>query len=78
MGTLPTNLIISFHDIYFTGENTGFVVGNKGYILKTTDGGHNWDQKISNVTTTLYDMYFTDASVGIAAGTNRVCKFSRF
>ncbi|MBK7446359.1 MAG: hypothetical protein IPJ45_10165 [Ignavibacteria bacterium] len=29
-------------DIYFTDANTGYCVGGKGFILKSTNGGINW------------------------------------
>ena len=29
-------------DIYFIDENYGWLVGNEGTILKTTDGGTTW------------------------------------
>ena len=28
--------------VYFVNNNTGYIIGNLGTILKTTNGGANW------------------------------------
>lgn len=33
------------NDVFLINEQTGWIVGNKGIILKTTDGGLNWIRK---------------------------------
>lgn len=38
------------NDCDFINQNTGWVCGNNGVILKTTDGGNNWFQQSSGVT----------------------------
>ena len=30
-------------DIYFTGNDTGYIPAGKNALLRTTDGGHNWE-----------------------------------
>jgi photosystem II stability/assembly factor-like uncharacterized protein len=32
----------NLYSVYFTNTTTGYVVGDSGTILKTTDGGINW------------------------------------
>ena len=53
----------------FIDQNTGYVVGSGGLIMKTTDGGDNWEQQNSGVTVTLYDVDFINADTGFAVGT---------
>ena len=39
-GGIPT-----LYNIYFVNENIGFITGARGTILKTEDGGKNWNRK---------------------------------
>lgn len=52
-----------------SGTSTGYVVGNSGVILKTTDGGLNWTRKSSGMNNALLSVHFpVDASTGYASG----------
>jgi photosystem II stability/assembly factor-like uncharacterized protein len=53
---------------YLLDSGTGFVVGDTGTILKTTDAGATWTPLVSGTTTTLHDVYFFDATAGVAVG----------
>ncbi len=57
--------------IYFLNETIGFVCGGEknqsGIILKTTDGGSNW-QKVYSGTLALRDITFVNDSLGFACG----------
>ena len=33
---------ITFFSSYFSSPNVGYIVGESGHFLKTTDGGNNW------------------------------------
>lgn len=55
--------------IHFTDVNTGYVVGNWGRILKTTDGGNNW-KSTHPASIHLWGLSFQDANTGIAVGGN--------
>jgi photosystem II stability/assembly factor-like uncharacterized protein len=46
----------------------GWVVGNEGVVLHTTDNGETWEQQDSGVTGTLYSICFVDADEGWAVG----------
>ncbi len=48
--------------------NTGYVVGEKGKILRTTDRGATWSSQISGIGETLRSVYFADSLTGYAAG----------
>ena len=60
------------YDIFFIDENTGWIVGGSGTILKTTDGGEHWEQKTyNNQTQFIYmSVYFTNKDTGWIAGSD--------
>jgi photosystem II stability/assembly factor-like uncharacterized protein len=49
-------------------SGTGFVVGDAGTIIKTTDAGMTWSPLPSGITNALHDVYFFDATQGVAVG----------
>lgn len=51
--------------IFFIGS-TGYVVGDLGTILKTTDSGNTWVALNSGTTNVLRSVYFTNANTGYA------------
>ena len=53
---------------YLLDSGIGFVVGDAGTILKTTDAGMSWSPLTSGTTNALYDVYFFDATQGVAVG----------
>jgi photosystem II stability/assembly factor-like uncharacterized protein len=53
---------------YLLGSGTGFIVGEAGTILKTTDLGATWAPLTSGTTTTLHDVYLFDPNEGVAVG----------
>ncbi len=57
------------HGVEFVDPNTGWVVGNEGMILKTTDGGVRWTPQVSGVNNTyLSRVRFVNASTGWVVG----------
>lgn len=56
------------YGVHFTSATTGYVVGNNGTILKTTNGGLNWTVQTSFTSQKLNSVYFTDANTGYAVG----------
>ena len=44
------------------------MVGDAGTIVKTTDAGMMWSPLTSGTTNALYDVYFFDATQGVAVG----------
>jgi len=52
----------------FTGENTWYAVGEKGTIVKTTNGGADWQGQPSGTTIDLNSLCFLDANKGLAVG----------
>src|SRR5438067_13636739 len=51
-------------------SGTGFVVGDTGTVLKSTDAGATWAPLTSGTSTTLHGIYFLDPNEGIAVGDN--------
>jgi photosystem II stability/assembly factor-like uncharacterized protein len=64
----PTEHIL--RAMYFINRDTGWVAGGEGVILKTIDGGINWEYQQMNSTeyAVLTSLYFFDESTGWAAG----------
>ncbi len=62
---LPTAII---YDIDFIDENTGWLVGNNGMIVKTTDGGESWLSQISGTGLHLFGVDFINSQIGWAVG----------
>ena len=52
----------------FVDENNGWVSGEIGIILHTTDGGESWTQQPTPANYALYTVYFKDMQNGWAAG----------
>ncbi len=68
----------SFYDVVFLDERTGFIAGEFGHILKTTDGGRGWSERQGSLVggevlsaldlPTFYGLSFESPRVGIATG----------
>jgi photosystem II stability/assembly factor-like uncharacterized protein len=56
--------------VYFTDADTGYIVGNHGAILKTTNSGVNWAGLSSGTTDDLYSICFSDHYTGYAVGSS--------
>jgi photosystem II stability/assembly factor-like uncharacterized protein len=52
------------HAVFFTDQNRGWVVGSKGALLATVDGGKTWQIKPKPTEDVLRDVYFSDAHNG--------------
>lgn len=64
----------SFGSVNFTSANTGYVSGENGIIMKTTNGGVNWVTQTSGTTIGLGSICFTNESTGyILGGGNNLC-----
>lgn len=67
--TYPGGVV--FYSGFMVSKNVGYIVGSNGTILKSTNGGLNWDILKSGVTRTLYCVYFLDEQNGFAGGSSR-------
>ena len=60
------------YSIDFIDTSTGWVCGEFGTILKTTDGGDSWVEVSSGVESDINGIFFRTSSIGYAAGANGV------
>jgi serine/threonine-protein kinase len=67
---IPMEPGYTFFNIKFLDNNTGFITGNKGLILKTTNGGFNWSKVITNSNEIIFDIAFFNSHKGFAVGWN--------
>jgi photosystem II stability/assembly factor-like uncharacterized protein len=51
--------------VYFLNEQKGWIVGSRGTILATPDGGATWDKLKSGTDDTIRDVYFFDEQNGL-------------
>ena len=49
-------------------EDNGWIAGNTGLVLQTTNGGVNWIEQTTPPNNTFYCIYFTDAQNGWVGG----------
>lgn len=61
---------LSYSDIYFTSENTGYMAGGAGSILKTTDAGNTFFPLVTGTTENLSRISFVNENTGYASGSN--------
>lgn len=67
-GTLPQGRANSFH---FVSPDTGFVVGDKGYIWKTVNGGNSFTL-LPQPYQHYRDVYFVNSATGFVVGNGRL------
>ena len=56
--------------VYFVDEQQGLAIGHQAVILRTRDGGQNWQEVFSapELDQPLFDIWFSDAQHGFAVG----------
>ncbi|MBT7279172.1 MAG: hypothetical protein HN835_00465 [Rhodobiaceae bacterium] len=66
--SVPTRNTLT--SVIFLDNQTGYAVGHEATILKTNDGGNNWELQYNERRgeTPLFGVYFSDANNGIAIG----------
>jgi photosystem II stability/assembly factor-like uncharacterized protein len=66
--SINTGISSHFHDIQFTSQNTGYIVGWSSKILKTTNSGDNWVQLSQGFTGDFQSVYFINDNTGWVIG----------
>lgn len=64
----------SLRKVEFVNSNTGYLIGDFGTILKTTNGGVNWNVMFVGKKTYLNGISFINASTGIICGQSSIFK----
>ncbi|MBL4654207.1 MAG: T9SS type A sorting domain-containing protein [Bacteroidia bacterium] len=60
--------LTSYNSVYFMDGSNGFIAGDKGTIIKTSDGGNNWTKLNTPTTQKLRKIYFKNNTLGFAIG----------
>ncbi|MBS1494793.1 MAG: T9SS type A sorting domain-containing protein [Bacteroidetes bacterium] len=60
----------SLEDVKFFNESTGYIIGDSGVFLKTTNGGSNWQLLPIFTDERLRQMYFLNPMTGWVSGDN--------
>jgi len=53
-----------YYDMKFVNDNTGYLCGNDGFLVKTVDGGHTWIDKSLDDDYSLRSMFLLDENYG--------------
>ncbi|WP_027419970.1 T9SS type B sorting domain-containing protein [Crocinitomix catalasitica] len=56
------------NDIYFTSAYSGYCIGNRGFLMKTTNGGRSWKLQDAGTEENLYSIKFRRNGQGIIGG----------
>ena len=67
---IPVDIKSTFFRVKFIDDDEGFITGNNGLILKTLDGGMNWNKVETNSNEIIFDVAFIDSKRGFAVGWN--------
>ena len=62
------------NSISFADTSVGYIAGDSGILLKTTDGGLSWIRKLTGITNNLYRVYFPDPLVGCVLDVQNIYK----
>ncbi len=66
---LTTNITNNLKACFFLDANTGWVAGDSGTVIKTTDGGNTWSMRQNTGTINpLRSIYFINSTTGWAGG----------
>ena len=65
---ITTPSVLNLLGLHFFDENTGYVVGEYGLLLKTTDCGDTWEIRSSGTDADLGSIYFPNPDRGFIAG----------
>ena len=75
---LNSGVTVNLYGLWFPNVSTGYVCGANGTILKTTNGGLNWNPLNTSVSYQLNDICFTDNVTGYCAGNSGIIKTTNF
>ncbi|MEO0249440.1 MAG: YCF48-related protein, partial [candidate division WOR-3 bacterium] len=59
---------VDFKDVFFTDINNGWIIGDNGTIINTTNGGKTWENQNSGTTANLNRIQFINNKEGWIVG----------
>jgi photosystem II stability/assembly factor-like uncharacterized protein len=59
---------ITYYSIFFSNQDNGWIVGYSGTIKNTTNGGNNWNDQQSGVSSNFWEVCFVDNLKGWVCG----------
>ena len=59
---------IAVRQMFFLDSTTGWVVGNSGWIVKTSSGGAQWTQENASTLNNIYYVFFVNKNIGWICG----------
>jgi photosystem II stability/assembly factor-like uncharacterized protein len=60
--------LTDFLRVRFTDPQTGWIVGERGMVYRTTDGGFTWTEQGAIAKVSLFGLAFPDGTQGWASG----------
>ncbi|MGV8018447.1 MAG: T9SS type A sorting domain-containing protein [Ignavibacteria bacterium] len=68
---ISTGHSASINSVYFVSRSTGYICGDSGIVMRTTNGGNNWFNLNSGLAIVNYNcVHFRDSVNGVVAGNN--------
>ncbi|WP_298222566.1 YCF48-related protein [Flavobacterium sp.] len=61
---LPSSCCGRYDDVFFLNANVGWAAGSGGFVLKTTDGGQNWNNLLFLENTYIRNIEFLNENIG--------------
>jgi photosystem II stability/assembly factor-like uncharacterized protein/energy-coupling factor transporter ATP-binding protein EcfA2 len=68
----PSSQAQQINSIFFVDDKTGWLVGGRGTILVTTNGGETWRAQRSGTYGNLFGVHFVDTNRGLVVGENGI------
>lgn len=69
-----SGVTLNLDDVFFIDESIGWVSGENGALLKTTDGGATWAEMNAGTSVTLAGLHFIDENTGWVVGDSGVIR----
>ena len=66
----------NLYGVSFINSSTGILVGNKGTIIQTTDGGNSFNFQTSGITTSMQGVAFVNNNKAVAVGAGGVILYT--
>lgn len=66
--TVPTS--VTLNSVFFTDSLYGWIAGDSGTVIHTSDGGKNWDHQVTGTNNNIVSVFFLDRNRGWAASQN--------